>query len=308
MIEPARASAAPLAPEYDEFAPHVSLVGDMWRRFTRNYLALVGLAIVAMLLFCAVFASHLSSYDPNAIDTSIMGTPQPPSATHLFGTDSLGRDYFARMLFGARISLEVGFSAMLVAVTLGTLYGAISAFYGGVVDAAMMRFVDMMLSFPTFFLILTVEALTNNFNIVVIMLVIGLLSWMGVARLVRGQILSLRERDYISAARAIGAEDGRIIWRHLLPNALAPVIVAGTLAIGDNILTEAALSYLGLGVQPPTASWGNSLQKALDPDVLGAPWLTFIPGMLIVITVMAFNFIGEGLRDALDPRSRGGRG
>jgi len=164
-----------------------------------------------------------------------------------------------------------------------------------------------MLSSPTFFLILAVEALTNNFSIIVIMLVIGLLSWMSVARLVRGQMLSLRERDYISAAKAVGAPDGRIMWRHLLPNALAPVIVAATLAIGNNILTESALSYLGLGVQPPTASWGNSLQKALDPDVLGAPWLTFIPGLLIVITVMAFNLVGEGLRDALDPRSSGGR-
>jgi peptide/nickel transport system permease protein len=211
------------------------------------------------------------------------------------------------MLFGARISLEVGFSAMIVAVTFGTFYGSISGFFGGAIDAVMMRFVDMVLSFPTFFLILAVEALTNNFNIVVIMLVIGGLSWMGVARLVRSQILSLRERDYISAARAVGAGDGRIMWRHLLPNALSPVIVAATLAIGDNILTEAALSFLGLGVQPPTASWGNSLHNALDPDVLAAPWLTFIPGLLIVVTVMAFNFIGEGLRDALDPRSSGGR-
>jgi peptide/nickel transport system permease protein len=209
------------------------------------------------------------------------------------------------MLFGARVSLEVGFSAMLVAVTFGTIYGAISAFYGGWVDAAMMRFVDMMLSFPTFFLILTVEAVTNNFSIVVIMLVIGMLSWMGVSRLVRGQILSLRERDFVSAARALGAEDGRIIWRHLLPNALAPVIVAATLAIGDNILTEAGLSYLGLGVQIPTPSWGNSLQNALDPETLAAPWLIVIPGLLIVLTVVAFNFVGEGLRDALDPKTRG---
>jgi peptide/nickel transport system permease protein len=283
------------------------MTADVWRRFGRNRLALVGLFIVAVLIVCALFAPLISSFDPNAIDTSIMGTPEPPSLHHLFGTDVDGRDYFARMLFGARISLEVGFSAMLVAVTFGTFYGSISGFFGGAIDAVMMRFVDMMLSFPTFFLILAVEALTNNFNIIVIMLVIGGLSWMGVARLVRSQILSLRERDYISAARAVGAGDGRIMWRHLLPNALSPVIVAATLAIGDNILTESALSFLGLGVQPPTASWGNSLQKALDPDVLAAPWLTFIPGLLIVVTVMAFNFIGEGLRDALDPRSSGGR-
>jgi peptide/nickel transport system permease protein len=299
------ATAAVAAPE--DLSPHVSLAADVWRRFGRNRLALIGLGIVIVLIVCAVFAPLISSFDPNAIDTSIMGTPEAPSFHHLFGTDVDGRDYFARMLFGARISLEVGFSAMIVAVTFGTFYGSISGFFGGAIDAVMMRFVDMVLSFPTFFLILAVEALTNNFNIVVIMLVIGGLSWMGVARLVRSQILSLRERDYISAARAVGAGDGRIMWRHLLPNALSPVIVAATLAIGDNILTEAALSFLGLGVQPPTASWGNSLHNALDPDVLAAPWLTFIPGLLIVVTVMAFNFIGEGLRDALDPRSSGGR-
>jgi peptide/nickel transport system permease protein len=288
-------------------SPHVSVAKDVWRKFSRNRLSLVGLTIVGILVFCAFFAPHLSSYDPDGVDMMTVGTPQAPSMIHLFGTDLDGRDYFTRMLFGARISLEVGFSAMLVAVSVGTLYGAISGFFGGFVDAAMMRFVDMMLSFPTFFLILTVEALTNNFSIIVIMLVIGMLSWMGVARLVRGQILSLRERDFITAARAVGASDWRLILRHLLPNALGPVIVAATLAIGDNILTESGLSYLGLGVQIPTPSWGNSLQKALDPEVLGSPWLIVIPGLLIVITVVAFNFVGEGLRDALDPRTGGGR-
>ena len=289
----------------EDAGPHSSMMADVWRRFRRNRLALFGLFIVFVLIASALLAPFLSSFDPNAIDTSIMGTPLPPSLHYLFGTDVDGRDYFSRMLFGARISLEVGFSAMIVAVTFGTFYGAVSGFFGGLLDSVMMRFVDMMLSFPTFFLILAVEALTNNFNILVIMLVIGGLSWMGVARLVRGQILSLRERDYIAAARAVGADDNRILWRHLLPNALAPVIVSATLAIGNNILTESALSFLGLGVQPPTASWGNSLQKALDPDVLAAPWLTFIPGLLIVVTVMAFNLVGEGLRDALDPRTSG---
>ncbi|HYK53470.1 MAG TPA: oligopeptide ABC transporter permease [Candidatus Eremiobacteraceae bacterium] len=297
----------PVKADADDLMPHVSMLADVWRRFRRNRIAILGLVLVILLVLAAIFAPLLSHYDPNAIDTSIMGTPQAPSFVHLFGTDDDGRDYFARMLYGARISLEVGFSAMIIAITFGTFYGAVSGYFGGLTDSVLMRFVDMMLSFPTFFLILAVEALTNNFSIIVIMLVIGLLSWMSVARLVRGQILSLRERDYISAAKAVGAPDGRIMWRHLLPNALAPVIVAATLAIGNNILTESALSYLGLGVQPPTASWGNSLQKALDPDVIGAPWLTFIPGLLIVITVMAFNLVGEGLRDALDPRSSGGR-
>jgi peptide/nickel transport system permease protein len=285
--------------------PHVPVAADVWRRFARNKLSLVGLGLVGLIVFCAVFAPHLTSYDPLAIDMNVLGTPTPPSAQHLFGTDVDGRDYFSRMLFGARISLEVGFSAMFIAITFGTIYGAIAAYYGGWVDSVMMRFVDMMLSFPTFFLILTVEAVTNNFSIIVIMVVIGMLSWTGVSRLVRGQILSLRERDFVTAARAFGAEDRRIIFRHLLPNALAPVIVAATLAIGDNILTESGLSYLGLGVQIPTPSWGNSLQKALDPEVLSAPWLLVIPGLLIVVTVVAFNFVGEGLRDALDPKTRG---
>jgi len=166
----------------------------------------------------------------------------------------------------------------------------------------MMRFVDILLSFPSFFLILSVEALTNHFSILIITLVIGLLSWPSLSRLVRAQVLSLRRRDFIVAAIASGAGDGRIVLRHLIPNAIAPVIVAATLAIGDNILTEAGLSFLGLGVQIPTPSWGNMLQKALDPGTLSAPWLNAIPGLLILTTVLAFNFVGEGLRDALDPR------
>jgi peptide/nickel transport system permease protein len=288
----------------DDLSPHVSLAEDAWRRFRRNPLALVGLAGVILLVLGAVFAPLISHYDPNAIDSALIGTPTPPSWAHLFGTDVDGRDYFTRALYGGRISLEVGFAAMLVAISVGTIYGAIAGFYGGVVDAALMRFVDVMLSFPSFFLILTVEALTNQFSIVVIMLVIGLLSWPGVSRLVRAQVLSLRERDFIVAATAMGANDRRIITRHLMPNALAPVIVAATLAIGDNILTESGLSFLGLGVQIPTPSWGNMLQKALDPDTLSAPWLIAIPGLLILLTVLAFNFMGEGLREALDPRAK----
>jgi peptide/nickel transport system permease protein len=288
----------------EDFAPHVSLAEDSWRRFSRNPLALLGLALVAILVLSAIFAPFISHADPDAIDSALIGTPTLPSAAHWFGTDVDGRDYFTRALYGGRISLEVGFVAMLVAIFVGTVYGSIAGFYGGVVDAALMRFVDVMLSFPSFFLILTVEALTNQFSIVVIMLVIGLLSWPGVSRLVRAQILSLRERDFVVAATATGANDRRIILRHLIPNALAPVIVAATLAIGDNILTESGLSYLGLGVQAPTPSWGNMLQKALDPDTLSAPWLIAIPGLLILITVLAFNFMGEGLREALDPRSK----
>jgi peptide/nickel transport system permease protein len=292
-----------LAPD-EELAPRVTLTEDAWRRFRRNPLALAGLAVVAVLVVGAVFAPFIGHYDPNNLDMTLIGTPTPPSWAHPFGTDVDGRDYFSRALFGGRISLEIGFVAMLVAVGVGTIYGAIAGFYGGWIDAALMRFVDVMLSFPSFFLILTVEALTNQFSLAVIMLVIGLLSWPSVSRLVRAQVLSLREREYVMAATAIGSDDGRIILRHLIPNALAPVIVAATLSIGDNILTESSLSFLGLGVQPPTASWGNMLQKALEPDTLSAPWLIAIPGLLILITVLAFNFMGEGLREALDPRSK----
>lgn len=289
---------------HDDLPPHVSLSQDAWRRFRRNPLALFGLGVVTILVLSALFAPLIARYDPNALDMQLIGTPTAPSWAHLFGTDVDGRDYFTRALFGARISLEVGFAAMLVAISVGTIYGSIAGFYGGPIDAVLMRFVDVMLSFPAFFLILTVEALTNNFSIVVIMLVIGLLSWPGVSRLVRAQVLSLRERDFVVAATASGANDRRIILRHLIPNALAPVIVAATLAVGDNILTESALSYLGLGVQIPTPSWGNMLQKALDPDTLSAPWLIAIPGLLILTTVLAFNFMGEGLREALDPRTK----
>ncbi len=295
--------APPVVAADENLAPHVSMAQDAWRRFARNPLALFGLAIVVILVLSAIFAPLLGRYDPDALDMKLIGTPTPPSWAHFFGTDVDGRDYFARALFGARVSLEVGFVAMLVAISVGTTYGLIAGFYSGFIDAAMMRFVDVMLSFPAFFLILTVEALTNKFSIVVIMLVIGLLSWPGVARLVRAQVLSLRERDFVVASTASGARDGRIIFRHLLPNAMAPVIVAATLAIGDNILTESGLSYLGLGVQPPTPSWGNMLQKALDPDTLSAPWLIAIPGLLILTTVLAFNFVGEGLREGLDPRA-----
>jgi len=274
-----------------------------WRRFVRNPLALTGSSIVIVLVVCAIFAPAIARHDPNALDMRLVGTPTPPSLSHPFGTDVDGRDYFARALFGARVSLEVGFVAMLVAVCIGAVYGAIAGFYGGVVDATLMRLVDVVLSFPSFFLILTVEALTNRFSIVVIMLVIGLFSWPAVSRLVRAEVLSLRERDFVVAATASGAGEGRIIFRHLLPNTIAPVIVAATLAIGDNILIESGLSYLGLGVQIPTPSWGNMLQKALEPDTLSAPWLVAIPGVLILGTVLAFNFVGEGLRDGFDPRS-----
>ncbi len=270
------------------------------RRFLRDGSAVAGLLVVGILVFAAVFGPWLDASSPSAIDHALLGNPLPPSWRHPFGTDLLGRDEFVRALYGARVSLTVGVTAMLVSISVGTLYGAISGAAGGAVDSLMMRTVDALLSFPSFFLIITVEALTGQFALYLIVLVIGLLSWMGVARLVRGEILSLREREFVEAARAIGASPARVVLRHLIPNALGPVVVAATLAIGDFILVEAGLSYLGLGVQVPTPSWGNMLQDALTPDARSAYWLIATPGLAIVFALLGFSLLGEGLRVALD--------
>jgi peptide/nickel transport system permease protein len=270
------------------------------RRFLRDGSAVAGLVIVAVLILGAIFGPLLDPVSPIAIDHALLGHPLPPSWQHPLGTDLLGRDEFVRALYGARVSLAVGITAMLVAIVIGTLYGAISGAAGGIVDSIMMRSVDALLSFPSFFLIITVEALTGKFALYLIVLVIGLLSWMGVARLVRGEILSLREREFVEAARAIGAGPARIVLRHLIPNALGPVVVAGTLAVGDFILIEAGLSYLGLGVQVPTASWGNMLQDALNPAARNAYWLIVTPGLSIVFALLGFSLLGEGLRVAID--------
>jgi peptide/nickel transport system permease protein len=223
-----------------------------------------------------------------------------PSFNHLFGTDDLGRDIFSRALYGARVSLSVGLVAVSIAVVIGTLFGSVSGYYGGWLDAFIMRFVDIMLSFPTIFLILTIQVMLTP-NIYNVMIVIGITSWMGVARLVRGEFLSLKERDFVEAARAIGVKDLGIIFRHILPNAIAPIVVAATLGIAGAILTESALSFLGLGVQPPMASWGNMLMDA-QAYMRDAPWMAVIPGLLILITVLSIYFVGEGLRDALNVR------
>ncbi|BDE05125.1 peptide ABC transporter permease [Vulcanimicrobium alpinum] len=275
-------------------------MSGLLRRFVREPPAVAAALVLIVIVAAALLGPVVWQPSPSAVNHAVLGLPQPPSAAHPFGTDVLGRDQLARALQGARISLTVGVTAMLVSMLLGSLYGAIAGLAGGRVDALMMRFVDAMLSFPTFFLIITVEALTNRFSVALIVLIIGLLSWMGVARLVRAEVLTLRERDFVEAARALGAGPVRLIARHLLPNALAPIAVAAALAIGDNILIEAGLSYLGLGVQVPTASWGNMLQDALGEAGLNAPWLIVAPGALIVVTLLAFNLLGEGIRVAFD--------
>ncbi len=270
----------------------------LWRRFSRNRLSLTGAIIVVSLIVVAIFADIISPYDPMAID--VHNVLSPPSRAHPLGTDDLGRDVLSRMLYGSRVSLRVGFVAVGLAMMVGIIIGSIAGFYGGKVDAILMRFVDIMLAFPTFFLILAVIAILEP-SIYTIMAVIGFTGWMDVARLVRAEFLTLKERDYVIAARSIGAGNLRIIFKHILPNALSPVFVAATFGVAGAILIESGLSFLGLGVQPPNPSWGNILTSGKD-NIEVAWWLSLFPGLAILITVLSYNLVGEGLRDALDPR------
>lgn len=270
-----------------------------WPRLKRNRLAMVGGAVVLLLFLISLSAPWLTPHHPSAINA--WQVLQPPSWQHWFGTDELGRDVLARVLFGARISLKVGFVAVGIAVVLGMAIGLAAGYYGGWLDTILMRLVDIMLCFPSFFLILAVIAFLQP-SIWIIMAVIGLTGWMGVARLVRAEVLAIREMEYILAARCIGCSDLRIIVRHILPNALSPVLVAATLGVAGAILTESALSFLGIGVQPPTPSWGNILTSGKD-YIEFAWWLSLFPGLAILITVLSYNLLGEGIRDALDPRT-----
>ncbi|MCX5909582.1 MAG: ABC transporter permease [Deltaproteobacteria bacterium] len=262
-----------------------------WKRFRKNRLALVGAIIVIFLFIVAIFAAFIAPYDPGQIN--IRRILDEPSAEHIFGTDALGRDVLSRMVFGSRISLMVGFVAVGIATAIGIFLGALAGYYGRWVDALIMRFVDIMLCFPTFFLILAVIALLEP-NIWNIMIIIGITGWMGVARLVRAEFLSLKERDFAIAEKALGARDLRIIFGHILPNALAPVLVSATLGVAGAILTESALSFLGIGVQPPTPSWGNILTAGKD-NIEIAWWLSLYPGLAILITVLGYNLLGEGI-------------
>ncbi len=273
------------------------------RQFQRNRLAVAGAVIILALYLVAFLCPFLAPYDPAEQGDRVQERLLPPSLDHLLGTDRFARDVFSRIIYGSRISLLVGFLAMGLAVTIGTLVGAVAGYYGGWVDSLIMRFVDMMLSFPTLILIITVIALWRNQSIWIIITVIGLMSWMGVARLVRGQFLALKEREFFQAARALGAGAGRLIFRHLLPNSLTPIIVSATLRVGNTILLEASLSYLGLGVQPPTPSWGNIVYDTKG-NLFTEWWMPLAAGMAIVVTVVGYNLLGDGLRDALDPRLR----
>ena len=255
----------------------------------------VGGGIVLLLVVVAAAAPWLATHDPDAIN--LPQALHPPSAAYWLGTDSLGRDLYSRLVFGSRISLLVGVGAVGVAILIGAALGLLAGWYGGWVDSLLMRGVDIMLCFPTFFLLLAIVALVGQ-SVANIILVIGLTGWMGVARLVRAEALSLKEREFIQAARVLGLGDARIMWRHLLPNAVSPVLVSATLGIGSAILVESGLSFLGLGVQPPTPSWGNVLIDA--KGTLGvAWWQTVFPGATILLTVLGFNLLGEGLREWL---------
>lgn len=275
-------------------------MGGFWRAFAANRLAVVGGVVVLHLAALALLAPVVAPMDPNRPDvTRIL---EPPSRAHPLGTDQLGRDVLSRMLFGARVSLAVGFVSVGIATAIGIVLGSLAGYNAGLADALIMRLVDLMLVFPRFFLLLAILAFLTP-SIWTIMTVIGLTGWMGVTRLVRAEFLSLKEREFVLWSHSIGASGFRVVWRHILPNAMAPVLVAMTLGIPAAILTESGLSFLGIGVQPPFATWGNILNDGRDAIEI-AWWLSLYPGLAILVTVLAYNLLGEGIRDALDPRLR----
>ncbi|MCC7274205.1 MAG: ABC transporter permease [Alphaproteobacteria bacterium] len=270
------------------------------RRFARHRLAMFGFFAIIVLVLACTIGPNLVPYDQFQID--MRGRFKPPFAgPHILGSDELGRDLLARLLMAGRISLSIGFAAMVISVIVGTVVGTVAGFYGGAVGATLMRIVDAVLCFPTIFLLLTLAALVSP-SIATITLIIALTAWMEVARVVQGQIRALRERDFAVAAEAMGASDRWIMFKELLPNAVAPIVVAATLIVARGILLESYVSFLGYGIQPPIASWGNMLEKA-QQYLTTAPWLALLPGMMITLAVASFNFVGDGLRDALDPRS-----
>ena len=266
-------------------------------------MSMIGLTSLCVLLLGAVFAPQITSHNPNRVNLTEQTRLKPPSRSHWFGTDHLGRDVFARSLYGARVSLLVGFVATVLAMGIGTTVGSLAGFYGGILDNLAMRFIDLLMSLPILYVIVILQSLLTKPSIFNVMAVIGATTWMGSARIVRGQILREREVDYVVAAHSVGTPPARIMLRHLLPNIIGPVIVAATLRVGRAIITEAALSYLGFGVQPPHASWGSMLNEGRGYLKTG-PWIAIFPGLLLSLTVLSFNFIGDGLVSALNPYER----
>jgi peptide/nickel transport system permease protein len=285
-----------------EVAPAARRRTRALRRFMRHRLALFGVVAIVFLVLACVFGPSLLPYDQLHIDLRHR-FQAPFEGPHILGSDQLGRDLLARLLMAGRISLTVGFVAMIISTAVGVVIGLASGFYGGVIGAVLMRFVDGVLCFPTIFLLLALAALTNP-DLLTITLIIALTAWMQVARVVDGQVRAVRERDYAVAVEAMGASDARLMFSELLPNVVGPIIVISTLNVAQAILAEAYISYLGYGIQPPTPSWGNMLNNAQE-YLTTAPWLALLPGGVITLAVASFNFVGDGLRDALDPRMDG---
>ncbi|MBD8005800.1 oligopeptide ABC transporter permease [Bacillus norwichensis] len=277
-----------------------TLTKIFFRKFTRNKLAVFGAIVLAIIILSAILAPLIAPYNPGTTD--LANKLAPPSSENWLGTDRFGRDIFTRLLFGGRISLLVGFGSVAGALLIGTTIGAIAGYYGGMIDSVLMRFVDVIISIPTIFLLITIVTIFQP-SVDKLILIFAITSWTTTARMVRGEFLSLRTREFVLASRTIGTSPVKIIFSHILPNAMGPIVVTATLLVGTVILSEAALSYLGLGVQPPTPSWGNMLEDAQNFTVLlKAPWYAAFPGLMILITVLCFNFVGDGLRDALDPK------
>ncbi len=311
------ATTLPIEPQiHEDTADVIYSKVTFWTRLRRHKLAVTGMVVLLLIVIAAVFAKLLAPFDPNFIDPAWQGNPLPPCfqdgaacAHHLLGSDEVGRDILSRLLFGARISLQVGIFAVVMEVVIGTILGAVAGYYGGWVDWLIMRITDVFLSIPLLPLLLVLTAIVAAssskaaLGFGVIVLIIGALSWPPVARLVRASFLTLREREFAEAARAVGNNDLRIIFRHLLPNAIAPIVVQATLDVANVIVLESTLSFLGFGIQPPTASWGNMLANA-QANLQIAWWAAVFPGLCILITVLAINYIGDGLRDALDPNMR----
>ncbi len=280
---------------------HRSELSQAWRRFRANRIAVVGLIVIILLVLMAIFAPYIAPYDPiTDIFRGMRGVGPMPG--HPFGFDHLGRDLLSRVIYGSRVALLVGMIATLISVTIGVLVGAISGFFGGWTDSILSRIVDTLMAFPLIALLIVLAAVLGP-SLTTTIVVIGITVWARYARVVRADVMALKSRDFVTAATASGVHNSRVIWRHILPNVLGPVIVLASLGIGSIIILEAALSFLGLGVRPPTPSWGGILADG-RAYIIRYPHISFFPGVMIVITVLAFNFVGDGLRDALDPHER----
>jgi peptide/nickel transport system permease protein len=291
-----------------------SLMRITMRRFFRHRMAVIGLGLLGLILLYVIGGSFIYS-EAYANDVEVTNKFAEPSSDHIFGTDEVGRDVLARTIYGGQISLAIGITSVAIAITLGTVVGLVAGYFGGWIDSVLMRLVEALLTIPTLILLLllnraligitatfTVFGRQLSITVLILVLIIGFTGWMGLSRIVRSMVLSLKEQEFVVAAKVVGASDLRIIFIHILPNTIAPVVVSATLAVGGAIVTETALGFLGFGVQPPTATWGNILSRARSL-IEEVPWLWMAPGALITLTVLAINFIGDGLRDALDPRS-----